>query len=476
MKVFKNKILPIMLCAIMLSTQIIFGCLTVRAHADENVVQWFTDNFSDAVSAIGGAIWDSTTECWNAWKRILGLDTDEEVEQYINDNVFLTGHTGGGYDVRFTTQFVDDMQNFVDEYKGDFENYVYGYTTDIRRYVNFFTNRSQYQAVVNLVREHGLMFLTAYDTYSFKNTTGNGKIGFVEGGNQCLMLSETSSAGVYCFVTGYTSTDLTNGVLVNCKPYKQSWEDFSPYTGNWKTYAFMNNSDTSLSDITSLEWSYPSYTKRPYDNTNYLYTRDWSTVTGNIGPYYDRSVPVTYGIKEYIVFRSADYMRSYSVGNLPYYQVPQNPNLTYTNGSYNITSTQLDNSISYGNVTSYVDSNNVSSYETVINYINNYYGSGGGSGSGGSGSGDSGSDIDWGWLGRIGEVIGGLISALGNIVAGIIDAISELITSVTEGIPNVFGQLMEWLFPFLPDYLISLLSLTIMAVVIVSLVKLLRGK
>lgn len=480
MRVFKNKILPIMLCAIMLSTQIIFGCLTVRARADEPVspLVWLYDNFSDTVSAIGGFIYhDGIEPVLNGWKWLLGLDTEEEVEDYVNDNVFLTGRTGGGYDVRFTQQFVDDMQNALEQYNAENQDYVYVYTSDIKRYVNFFTNKSQYQAVVNFVRSQPIVFISAYSSASFRNDTNTGTtgIGFQEFGNYALLLSVPDSEGVYCFVSGFGSQQLQNGWLDSAKPYKQSWEDFSPYTGNWKTYAFSTNNDTSLTDVTDISWSYPYWFFRPYDNSNYMYTRDWTT-TNATTPFTGRSVPVTYGIKQYICFKSTSAMQNYDVGNLPYYQVPQNPNLNYANGSYNITSTQLDNSISYGNVTSYVDSNNVTSYETVINYINNYYGSGGGSSSGGSGSGDSGSDIDWGWLGRIGEVIGGLISALGNIVAGIIDAISELITSVTEGIPNVFGQLMEWLFPFLPDYLTSLLSLTIMAVVIVSLVKLLRGK
>ena len=116
------------------------------------------------------------------------------------------------------------------------------------------------------------------------------------------MLSVPDSEGVYCFVCGFGSQNLQNGFVDGAKPYKQSWEDFSPYTGNWKTYVFNSNSATSLSDITDLSWSFPYWQLRPYDSGNYMYTRDWSTSIQTT-PFTGRSTPVTYGVKQYICFK-----------------------------------------------------------------------------------------------------------------------------------------------------------------------------
>lgn len=468
MKVFKNKILPIMLCAIMLSTQIIFGCLTVRAHADENVVQWFTDNFSDSVSAIGGAIWNSTTECWNAWKRILGLDTDEEVEQYINDNVFLTGHTGGGYDVRFTPQFVDDMQNFVNDYKTEYEDFKYCYSIDFKRWSNAFASRARYQSILNLLNLYPNDVFVFYTYYGVSSdpTSANDNNSIQQGGDRAIRIYRLSNE----FASFVLNSDITG--FFSVYPYNDDWQKLK-YSSS-TIYGFAQQGDTNLSVV-----GLPSYYDETIDFTAVDADKNAYPLGGGNG-FWSPAGNTYYVIHSsphgYPMYRTTDIMKQYSLGNQPYYVVPTNPNITYDNGYYSVTTTQLDNSISYGDISSYVEDNSITEYSTVISYINNYYYNNGGGSGGGSGSGGSGSDIDWGWLGSIGEVIGGLISALGNVIAGIIDAISQLITSITEGLPNVFGQLMEWLFPFLPDYLISLLSLTIMAVVIVSLVKLLRGK
>lgn len=109
MKKRKFKYISIIMSAV-LFTFTLFNCVSVKSYCEENVVTWFTNNFVDTVSAIGGAIYGVTEECWNSWMRILGLDTQEEVEHYINDNVGLTGNSSGGYDVTFTPKFVDDIK------------------------------------------------------------------------------------------------------------------------------------------------------------------------------------------------------------------------------------------------------------------------------------------------------------------------------------------------------------------------------
>lgn len=465
------KYISFFLCAITLSTQVLFGCLTVRTYAEENVVQWFTDNFIDSVSAIGGAIYNSTEECWNAWKRILGLDTQEEVEQYINDNVFLTGHTGGGYDVRFSDRFKTDMDNFNNAYQNEITDMTYVYSDNMSLSAGSFQSRSRFENTLRFMRSHqdGCILYHSYYGIVSDPTSPQDYSSVQHGGRSAFLLLYVPTYN-YCVYYSDNGSSKYNTYLFNY--------DWNKIKGSQcEVWGFAQIGDTELSKIGNLNEFLNSN-----NDDDLLFCRFYKNpatsgglITSNSNASYSEWTAINYTSIKYIMFSSASVAQNYSVGNLPYYQVPTNPNVQYTNGSYNITSTQLDNSISYGNVSSYVDSNNVTSYETVVNYVNNYYTSGGGSGSGGSGSCGSGSDIDWGWLGNIGEVIGGLISALGNVISGIIDAISNLITSITENLPNVFGGLISWALPFLPEELTTLISLTIVVIVIVGVIKLIRG-
>ena len=127
----------------------------------------------------------------------------------------------------------------------------------------------------------------------------------------------------------------------------------------------------------------------------------------------------------------------------------------------------------------YDEHNTTANYETINNYITNYYetinnnGGSGGNGSGG-GSDDSGGGI-FDWLGSVGDILGSLIKGLGEMVVGLLDGITTVITSFIDKLPtqvnNLFGTLFDWL----PPEIRSLIVLSITLSLIWGIIKLIRG-
>ena len=477
MKKIYYRFLAILLC-LTISSFCIFNSLNVRSYADVyidggiigtagDIANWLYDNFTDTVSGIAGFIYsDGIEPVWNGWLNVLGIHTSEDLDSYCEDNIFFDGSSSGG-NVHFSDNFVNGLRDYINDYNNDLENYGYIYSWNLNQYRNYFQNQAYFDAIKNLLSQNrGKLILISYiDKFSqYENPT--------------LQNLGANCPRIYIFdTTSYTygGSLITNNKVRNGFGKRTSAGNSPTWNNSVDilVYTFDHNGDTSLTQHTGGEYVYT-------EQINYC-------LALNKGEYISDSTLIDVGSASYMArfitypsqvsfpwFSSASDGDNYRLTNLmPYYQVPINPNLVSSGGNYTISTSNLDNSISYGDISDYVNSNNVSSYEITYNYINNYYGSSSG-GSGGSGG--SGSDIDWSWLGRIGEIIGGLISALGNVIAGIIDGISSLITSLTESLPNIFSSILEWLLPFIPSEVISLLSLLFMAIIIVGVVRLIRGK
>ena len=174
------------------------------------------------------------------------------------------------------------------------------------------------------------------------------------------------------------------------------------------------------------------------------------------------------------------------------YYVTDSFNTENISDSFNTSVTEIDNSITLGDIDLYIDQykDDHNGSEPDINniyiYINNWDPTptptpspsptptpDPDDPSGGGGSGDGGNI--WDFLSTIGEVLGNLISGLGQILAGLLSAISSIITSLKDGIPNTIGLFLEWFFPFLPEEIIALINLSILCMVLVGVVRLIRG-
>lgn len=462
------KIISVVLCAVLLNIFII-SSMSVKSYCAIDIIQDFSQEAGEISSAFLGFVWDSAVDVGHNFLQFLGLETVEEQAEYLNNHYIIDDPAPGqaGH-VKIDDTLKDDMQDFIDDYRNNNQDFRYCYSIDFKRWSNAFVSRSRYQSILNLLNQYPNDLFVFYTYYSVTSdpTGTNDNNSIQQGGDRAIRIYRLSNE----FASFVLNSDLSG--FYSVYPYNDDWQKLK-YSSS-TVYGFARQGDTNLSIV-----GLPSY----YDETI-----EWTAVNADKNAYplgggngfWSPGGNTFYVIHSsphgYPMYRTIDIMKQYSLGSQPYYVVPTNPNVVYDNGYYSVTTTQLDNSISYGDISSYVSNNNVTEYNLVNNYINNYYYNNGGGGSDSGSGGDSVGDIDWSWLGRIGEIIGGLISALGNVVVGIIDGISDLITSLTENLPNVFSSIIEWLLPFIPSEVTSLITLLFMAIIIVGVVRLIRGK
>lgn len=126
---------------------------------------------------------------------------------------------------------------------------------------------------------------------------------------------------------------------------------------------------------------------------------------------------------------------------------------------------------------------------TVNNVTNNYYGdnSGGGSGSGGSGSDDSGSSS--GIFGGLAKIVGAIVNGIASIIDAIVAPIERIISSIVGLFKDFIDAITSFadlydsniplffkdVFSFLPDKLVTVLTTSLLLVIIVAVIKFLRG-
>ena len=476
MKQIKNKILPVFMSAIILSMSI-FSCLNVRAYADvsPSLIDSFNGQCGDIISGVIGYVWQNSVDIGHEFLEFLGLEEENDREQYLYNHYIIddTGSGSGGH-VKIDDTMKNDLTVFCNNKISNNTDFKYCFSWDIDYYANNFSSKKRFQAVKNLLLENQdkkCFIYTSSNALSADPNSSNDIGSIAGGGNSSIQILIIENFSSYVLNTYANSNKVSFSYC-----YNDDWQRMKYGSSNCKCYGFAERGDLTLSELETVPIIGNSISDTNYNIPNVVVNINNSVASILLSQNFGNWVWVSYNTERCPLYRTVDIMKQNSLGNLPYYQVPTNPYVSYNDGYYSVSTNQLDNSISYGDITSYVDSNNVTSMNVVNNYINNYYANQGSGGSGGSGSGGSGSDIDWGWLGSIGEVIGGLISALGNVISGIISAIGELVTSITEGLPNVFGALIAWALPFLPDYVTNLLSMTILCVVIVSVIRLIRGK
>ena len=290
------------------------------------------------------------------------------------------------------------------------------------------------------------------------------------------------------------------------------------------TYAHNYPSAIYVYDLTDLTFLYSSYDSSQSYYYGSLY-KNWSTVTSSAlykfytlsnglyvedtapdfldGAFFKRTIngiitSVSVGYRacnlnahKYQIYKSFSSLQAGSMGVQDYYTGNDFSTNTVNNTS-TITQTQLDNSISYQNIVDYTNNyyltnNNYPTTNIVNNYINNYDGSGG---SGGSGSDDDDEDDEdngfWnlikkvlGFISKLFDTIAGfladLVDSLGDIVNSVIDNILSIFANLKDGIPHVISDLLTWFFPFLPEEIIALVELSITCMVVIGLIRLIRG-
>lgn len=145
MKKSYYKIISVILCAVLLNISII-SSMSVKSYCDDvNPVEWLHDHFSDAVSAIGGAVFNTTVDCWNAWKTLLGLN-DEEFNDFIVNGVSV----GGDGNVSISDDVADSIKDFVNDYQTNNTDFTYGYSSLINANLGGLYQRSYYTEILRV--------------------------------------------------------------------------------------------------------------------------------------------------------------------------------------------------------------------------------------------------------------------------------------------------------------------------------------
>lgn len=294
--------------------------------------------------------------------------------------------------------------------------------------------------------------------------------------------------GIHAYDSRYRITDLSNvNFVCNGTPgadyiaintYSDDWVQ-SPgvpsFFVNYKTdvlestsYNFESRDDWPTWSIGSY-WILYSYPYRTYAYQGWLYTSDGRSIR---------------------VYKSLDSFKAHTVGkdniyygsNYTSYDASVDNSYTFSGSYYNNTSysheviqQQIDNSSEVNESTI----NNI-----VNNYITNNYGSGSGSGDG-SGNGSGSGDGSWWDIGSgisafvegVAALLDFLLKLLGDLIGVISGFLVDLLAVMGQlvSVGDGFSGLLKALFGFLPDECIALIVSGVGLMVIVGVVKMIKG-
>ena len=413
---------------------------SITSWTDEQKADYFKTNFTRLLARVVGVVRgsDSADSVFNSFKNLYYTQTIQENmtwEQWLAQDLGGTFDDKGEPTITLSVNCQNAMQKAVDEWI-DTQGYFYSYTFDIRQYYDHYSNKSDFDHMVDLCKNNA--YVCIY--YSYTNPL-------------CYFLVDDSYGFVW---PGKGSLDAKYRFL-------------HIYNSDWTRASFI---EYTLKDVVNNNNSQNTVCSQ-YDKVSPPYTA------------YSEYNIFSDGQKRIKVFKNLDSFKADSVGTQTYYITNDYSKGATYNTTKTIDNSTIQNTISYETVQNYNqqyydEHNTTANYETINNYITNYYqtinNNGGGSGDSGSGGGsdDSGGGI-FDWLGSVGDILGSLIKGLGEIVVGLLDGIATVITSFIDTLPtqvnNLFGTLFDWL----PPEIRSLIVLSITLSLIWGIIKLIRG-
>lgn len=396
-------------------------------------------------------------------KQYFGLDENastDDVKDYIDQNI---SEGEDGY-LKVTDSFKNNVINIANYYTDENISYLYSFTIDEYASARNIST-SLYLKLKERISEASDLFSTVY---FLKNTGNNVQIFSIDLSSYpyvYVRYDSSNVSGVYAdlnLINGYDNTNVT----LSGNGWNSTDQSFTTeVTSTGKVQGLLENSRLSVSP--SGLWGNGStcFVSNHTRKAIRLFNGTASATDLIYQPYYYNN----------------DVWQDFSTSSGDYTFSPSNVN-----------------TVTYGDVTSYIDSfNTENGYPPSVQDIevniknedtnNKDDSDGGGSGdddSGGSGIGDIG-DI-FGWLKALGSVIASLIKGVGEfvteIMGGIVEAIntlldglSNIITTVTEAIPSVFMQFIQACFDWMPDEWIALLTASLLLMILWGIIKLIRG-
>lgn len=418
---------------------------------DTQKYTYFQNNFDDINTRLNGVIinqnrleesFEDYLSEYRENNNISGSNQD-----FISNNTNISYQNGSSGDavIEFSQTLRQVMRDWIDAYLDSNTGFIYGYSVGTAQFSSIYPSQTDYHNFLNFVSDHDSSILI-----------GN------------------------LYSTGY---------------FYQIYE----ITGNKPQFVLKNTSNGIINTSVSINWStvqYTDYVIWSYDTS----THEWISTTPSQGSafpwrqniYFKESIGITslqdacvldLNSSQYIIYKSDSAMRNGTEGIQDYYTVSDSYNSSIS-GSYNTTTNNVSNTLTNSDVNNYINNYYVQngSYPTpnqvnvyITNNIDNGSDSGGGSG-GDNGGGSDNSNI-WEFLDSIGEFIGHLISSLGEVLSGILSLLTDVIDLFIgeEGLPNVFSQLVSYYLGFLPEEFLRLIELFVVCVLIVGVIKLIRG-
>lgn len=363
-----------------------------------------------------------------------------------------------------------------------------------------------------VVNNSGMKYVYSFDLNRFTTSFGNGAlyrglkdlVSDNQDNNKIIFWWPTAYYGriyrpcviVYDFENcGFVPNSILNDKYVDCFGYDLiSWVSlFNSNSISKDIYYWDDLQSQFINDNSLIDTMYFDNFFTVLDKQNSIIPSGFIDIQNNHAS--QRYVVSNNKVFTYCLYSDLNTLKSYSDGKAPYYY---NNNVwqDFSNSTtgYTYTPTNI-NTVSYGDVISYVDSFNTENgyyptFDNIENHIddknedNINNGNDGGEG-GGSGDGDGIGDI-FGWLKGLGSAIASLIKGLGEflteIIAGLTEAITELLSgisdliiSVTQTIPTVFMDFLHACFDWMPDEWVGLFGACVLVMVLYGIIKLIRG-
>ena len=278
-----------------------------------------------------------------------------------------------------------------------------------------------------------------------------------------------SGSGDSCRYYAFSNSD----ALINYNSSSpNSWLNFYAYNSNWEL----------ISDYYSIfNFSTRTVTTDNVIKVNNGYLRHW--LPGTSG--YQKTCLFTKSGREIRIYNSLDDFKMYSVGERPYYVTEKFMNYDSSiDNSTTITQTEIDNSVTYGDIYNYIINNYENPdglSEDKLRAILEEYLSQIGSGSGGgSGSGDD-DDDDGGGLSALIKGIGKIFDALLSVIGVLLEYIGKALelltgtmTKIIDLVPSTITAILGAIFSFFPQEWMTAIELALVLGVVISIVGLFR--
>lgn len=378
---------------------------------------------------------------------------EEETELYMSSDMVNSLH--------------ETAVTYIEEETGYFVIPTIDAYTYYKQRSNLFNNKTMYDAFLNVLDNLGdNEILCIYDEFLYTTST---YIHYTVWTEDCDFLLQYNP---------YT----ISGYGISLKGYDDNWEIADIY----KTFTL--DSQGIISENETMRSSFPftygmenhGVSRGIEEPPNIYHMFDYN------GNTFQTRFMLTKGSRYIRAYKTLDDLKTYSLGTRPYYITDAFKNYDSTvDNSTTITQTEIDNSVTYGDVYNYITNN----YENpdgltedelrailaeYLSSINNSGGSGSGSGSGDSGGSGGGLGGFLDGLGSIGNAILAILGKLMEILGSAIELVTGAITDLITIIPNSIGELLGALFPVFPEEWIKAITLSLVLGVIVGIMRMFK--